>query len=103
MYTPAAAIFDSSQNLWVTNCSDENLNAGTITEFTAMQLANLGTVSDPTPNISLVDDGHMTIFHCPWGEQLATSGNPPPAVFLDSDSFGLNIDSPTMLTFGPIP
>ncbi len=35
--------------------------------------------------------------------QLASSGNPSPAVFLDSDIFGTNIHLPALLTFGPIP
>ena len=35
--------------------------------------------------------------------QLATSGSPSPAVFLDSDIFGINIHQPSLLTFGPIP
>ncbi len=72
---PAAAIFDSSQNLWVTNCSDRTLGAGAISEFTAAQLANLGTDSAPTPNVSLIDNGSLDIFHCPWGAQFDASGN----------------------------
>jgi len=72
---PAAAIFDGLQNLWVSNCNDVTLGAGTITEFTAAQLANLGTDSAPAPNISLIDDGSFDILHCPWGEQFDAAGN----------------------------
>ena len=72
---PAAAVFDSSENLWVTNCNDVTLHAGTITEFTAAQLANLGTISDPAPHISLLDNGSFGILHCPWGEQFDALGN----------------------------
>jgi hypothetical protein len=72
---PDAAAFDSPQNLWVTNCSDPTLSAGAITEFTAAQLAALGTNSKPAANTTLLDDGSLTILHCPWGEQFDTAGN----------------------------
>jgi hypothetical protein len=72
---PDAAAFDSPQNLWVTNCSDPSLSAGAITEFTAAQLAALGTNSKPAANTTLLDDGSLTILHCPWGEQFDTAGN----------------------------
>ena len=72
---PAAAIFDSSQNLWVTNCSDIDLGAGQITEFTAAQLANLGNDNSPAAHIALIDDGSFGNLHCPWGEQFDGAGN----------------------------
>ena len=72
---PDAAAFDSPQNLWVTNCSDPKLNAGSVGEFTAAQLAALGSNSMPTANTTLLDDGSLTILHCPWGEQFDAAGN----------------------------
>ena len=66
--------FDSSQNLWVTNCSDFTLATGSFAEFTAAQLA-LGNDSAPTPNTTLLDDGSLTILNCPWGEQFDAAGN----------------------------
>jgi hypothetical protein len=35
--------------------------------------------------------------------QLVATGSMSPAVFLDSNIFGLNIHQPALLTFGPIP
>lgn len=72
---PAGLAFDSSQNLWVTNCSDFTLGTGAIAEFTAAQLANLGSNSAPDPNTTLLDDGSFTILNCPWGAQFDAAGN----------------------------
>jgi sugar lactone lactonase YvrE len=72
---PAGLAFDSSENLWVANCSDPILGAGAITEFTAAQLANLGNNSTPVPNNALLDDGSLKILSCPWGEQFDVAGN----------------------------
>lgn len=72
---PAGLAFDSSQNLWVTNCSDFTLGTGAIAEFTAAQLANLGSNSAPDPNTTLLDDGSFTILDCPWGAQFDAAGN----------------------------
>lgn len=72
---PAGLAFDSSQNLWVSNCSDFTLGTGAIAEFTAAQLANLGNNSAPDPNTTLLDDGSLTILNCPWGAQFDAAGN----------------------------
>src|SRR5580704_1895829 len=72
---PAGLAFDSSQNLWVSNCSDFVFGTGAIAEFTAAQLANLGSNSMPDPNTTLLDDGSLTILGCPWGEQFDAAGN----------------------------
>ena len=63
---PAGLAFDNSQNLWVANCSDLTLGTGSIAEFTAAQLADLGSNSTPNPNQTLLDDGSFTILNCPW-------------------------------------
>ncbi len=75
LFLPAGLAFDTSQNLWVANCSDHTLNTGAIAEFTAAQLANLGTDSTPDPNLTLLDDGSFTILGCPWGEHFDAAGN----------------------------
>ena len=72
---PAGLAFDNSQNLWVANCSDFVFGTGAIAEFTAAQLANLGSNSMPDPNTTLLDDGSLTILGCPWGEQFDAAGN----------------------------
>ena len=72
---PAGLAFDSSENLWVANCSDFILGTGAIAEFTAAQLANLGSNSMPDPNTTLLDDGSLTILGCPWGAQFDAAGN----------------------------
>ena len=72
---PAGLAFDSSQNLWVSNCSDFTLGTGAIAEFTAAQLADLGNNNAPSPNTTLLDDGSLTILNCPWGAQFDAAGN----------------------------
>lgn len=72
---PAGLAFDSSQNLWVSNCSDVALGTGAIAEFTAAQLADLGNNNAPNPNTTLLDDGSRTILNCPWGAQFDAAGN----------------------------
>jgi len=72
---PAGLAFDSSQNLWVANCSDFIFGTGAIAEFTAAQLANLGNNRTPDPNKTLLDDGSLTILGCPWGAQFDAAGN----------------------------
>jgi hypothetical protein len=72
---PAGLAFDNSQNLWVANCSDLTLGTGSIAEFTAAQLADLGSNSTPDPNQTLLDDGSFTILNCPWGAQFDAAGN----------------------------
>ena len=72
---PAGLAFDSSQNLWVSNCSDFTFGTGAIAEFTAAQLADLGNNNAPIPNTTLLDDGSLTILNCPWGEQFDAAGN----------------------------
>ena len=72
---PAGLAFDSSQNLWVSNCSDFTFGTGAIAEFTAAQLADLGNNNAPIPNTTLLDDGSLTILNCPWGAQFDAAGN----------------------------
>lgn len=72
---PEEALFDQKGNLWVSNCSDLQLGAGTITEFTHNQLENLPKDSSPTPNVILMDDGTFSIFGCPYGIAFGVDGS----------------------------
>ncbi len=68
---PEEALFDASGNLWVTNCSDPVIGAGTITQFTRKQLDNLSKDPSPNPNVTLSDNGSFDIFGCPYGQAFA--------------------------------
>lgn len=75
---PNAAIFDKSNNLWVSNCTNPSINntgAGTIMEFTTAQLKNLGSQPAPTPHATIQDDGTFSTFDCPYGMQFDSHGN----------------------------
>jgi hypothetical protein len=73
--SPEEALFDGAGNLWLTNCSDSILGAGTILEFTSDQLKNLSHDPDPNPNVILTDDGSFNIFGCPYGETFGSDGS----------------------------
>ncbi len=124
---PRAIAFDGSGDLWLTDAT------GKLLEFDAADLGMSGTptpkvIITATPVLTL--DGIALSLDFPEGAafdpagnlwvanlesdnagslaeftpaQLATSGSPSPAVFLDSDIFGTNIHQPSLLTFGPIP
>ncbi|MGH7933353.1 MAG: hypothetical protein ACREQN_09310 [Candidatus Binataceae bacterium] len=70
-----AVIFDHSDNLWVTNCSDSTLGTGTVEEFTHAQLSALSHNPVPPAAVTLVDDGQFDIFECPYGERFDSGGN----------------------------
>jgi sugar lactone lactonase YvrE len=72
---PEGVIFDKHENMWVTNCSDAGAHAGTLQEYTREQIANLGHNPQPSPAVTLVDDGYFDIFDCPYGEEFDSSGN----------------------------
>jgi hypothetical protein len=73
--SPEETLFDASGNLWLTNCSDQLLGAGTILEFTSAQLKNLSKDPTPNPNVILTDDGSFNIFGCPYGEAFGSDGS----------------------------
>ena len=124
---PRAIAFDGAGNLWLADAT------GKLLKFAAADLAMSGTPTptviitatpvvtadgialsldfpegvafDPSGNLwvaNLESDnaGSLAEF---TSAQLASSGSPSPAVFLDSDIFGTNIHQPSLLTFGPIP
>jgi hypothetical protein len=73
--SPEETLFDGAGNLWLTNCSDQILGAGTILEFTSDQLKNLSHDPAPNPNVILTDDGSFDIFGCPYGETFGSDGS----------------------------
>ena len=121
-----AIAFDRDGNLWVANCSLNNL-----VKFNAADLAASGS---PTPAVTIsatvveTATGSTLSLDCPEGlsfdaqgslwasnaisdnfgslakftsSQLAADGMPAPAVFLDSDSTGANLRQPVLITFNP--
>jgi hypothetical protein len=124
---PRAIAFDGSGNLWLADAT------GKLLEFVAADLTMSGTPSPKvtiTATAVVTLDGIALSLDFPEGlafdssgdlwvanlesdnagslaeftpAQLASSGSPSPAVFLDSDIFGINIHQPALITFGPIP
>lgn len=73
--SPEEALFDASGNLWVTNCSDPVIGAGTVTQFTRKQLKKLKKDPSPNPTVTLSDDGTFSIFGCPYGAAFGSDGS----------------------------
>jgi streptogramin lyase len=124
---PRGLAFDASANLWISDATGElfkfasaSLGASgslmpTVTIAATIVITADGFASsldnpdglafDPSGNLwvsNLESDNAGSIAEF-TAAQLATSGSPSPAVFLDSDIFGININLPALLTFGPIP
>jgi sugar lactone lactonase YvrE len=99
---PQQMLFDKKGNLWVTNCADDTIGAGTIAEYTAHQVSQFSKNPDPDPAVLLTDDGTFNIFDCPYGEAFDSSGN-----LWVTNRFGLNVVefTPSQLEAGgaPIP
>jgi hypothetical protein len=83
---PQQMLFDKKGNLWVTNCVDNTIGAGTIAEYTAHQVSQFSRNPDPDPAVLLTDDGTFNIFDCPYGEAFDSSGN-----LWVSNRFGSNV------------
>jgi hypothetical protein len=124
---PRSLAFDAGGNLWTSDCFGQlfklaasSLSASgspsptvtisatsvaTATGFASSLDCPEGLAFDPSGNLwvsNLISDNAGSIAEF-TAAQLATTGSPSPAVFLDSDVFGLNIDAPAQLTFGPVP
>lgn len=100
---PWTIAFDKNGNLWSTNYN--NGSNGTITEYTASQLKNLGSNPAPTPNVvisglagpsGLTFDSAGDLWVADWlhhklveftPSQLATTGSPTPTITITSASF----------------
>jgi streptogramin lyase len=72
---PEGVVFDKHKNLWVTNCSDPVNDAGSVVEFTQAQLRGLKNNPAPLPANSLLDDGALGVFDCPYGSEFDKNGN----------------------------
>jgi secreted PhoX family phosphatase len=75
MVQPEQVLFDKKGNLWITNCSDSTIGAGTIAKYTAHQVSQFSTNPSPNPEVLLTDDGSFNIFDCPYGEAFDSNGN----------------------------
>jgi hypothetical protein len=71
--SPEAVTFDKNDNLWVTNCTDPTLNAGSIVEFERAKLASLS--NNPPSRVVLTDNGNYDYLDCPYGAKFDSSGN----------------------------
>lgn len=123
-----AVTLDHDGNLWVANCGFNDA----VLMFNASDLATSGsktpavkleatTVTTPTGTaLSLDCPEGLTFDHAGnlWvsnatsdtfgslikfkKDQLAASGSPSPAVFLDADATGTNLNQPVLIDFGPL-
>jgi hypothetical protein len=127
MGDPRGLAFDAGGNLWVTDATGKLLKfvaADLVTSgsrtptviITATSVATADGVAmslDFPEGLAFDSDGSLWVSNLESDNagslahftvaQLAVTGNPSPAVFLDSDEFGLNLHQPAALTFGPIP
>jgi sugar lactone lactonase YvrE len=67
--------FDSSLNLWSTNCTGGVDRQGSVTEFTLAQLKNLHSVYSPPANVVISDDVSGHSLDCPQSLQFDKTGN----------------------------
>ncbi len=73
--TPDAVTFDSSNNLWSTNCHGGPDSQGSITEFTLAQLQSLHNNNSPTPITVVYNNPILGSLDCPTGSTFDQSGN----------------------------
>ncbi len=125
---PRALAFDANGNLWVCDGTNNQLY-----KFLAADLTKTGTLApaivisstavssfganslDLPEGMVFDDDGSGALWVANINSdnvgsvvkftaaQLSSTGSPSPAVFLDSDPFGVNFHQPALLTFGPVP
>jgi DNA-binding beta-propeller fold protein YncE len=127
MGDPRGLAFDADGNLWVTDAT------GKLLKFAASDIVTSGSKTptviitatlvvtaggfamslDFPEGLAFDSDGSLWVSNLDsdnagsvaafTAAQLAATGNPSPAIFLDSDAFGLNFHQPAQLSFGPIP
>jgi ligand-binding sensor domain-containing protein len=124
---PRGITLDAAGNLWVANYVGGANNLGTVVEFAA---ADLDVSGSPNPAVTISStpvgetnsingcrgvafdrNGNLWVsnfFSDQFGSvaeftkhQIRTGGSPTPAVFLDSNAQGSNINQPELITFGP--
>lgn len=127
--TPEPIAFDEHGSLWVANNEDPLQDLGSVVEFTSDQLTATGSptpavtltatlVTDTTSDnlqfprgITFDKQGNLWVANESSDENgslaefgpgaLGASGSPQPAVFLDSNVGGTNLNAPFMISFGP--
>jgi hypothetical protein len=72
---PQQVLFDKKGNLWITNCIDSVVGAGSIAEFTHAQVSRFSHDPSPDPNVTIFDDGSFNGIHCPYGEAFDKNDN----------------------------
>jgi secreted PhoX family phosphatase len=120
---PSAIAFDGKGNQWVSNCLGPTLTefapqaaSGSPTPLVILQSTTVTTPSGSAPSLSCPEGlafdrkGNLWVSNALsdnagsvvefTSAQLAASGSPAPAVFLDSKSDGSNISQPSLLSFG---
>ena len=75
LMTPDAVTFDSSNNLWSTNCHGGPDSQGSVTEFTLAQLQSLHNDNRPTPITVVYNNPVLGSLDCPTGSAFDQSGN----------------------------
>jgi sugar lactone lactonase YvrE len=128
--TPEPVAFDADGSLWVANNTDPVLQLGTVVKFSSSQLTSTGSPTPAVIlTATTVTGTSAESFDIPCGlafdkqgnlwvgndasdqngsleeftpEDLSASGSPQPAVFLDSNAVGTNIDGPLLISFGPV-
>lgn len=123
-----AVTLDKSGNLWVANCGFTDA----VLMFSASDLASSGSKTPAIKlegTLVTTPTGTALSLDCPEGltfdqsgnlwvsnatsdtfgslikfkkDQLAASGSPSPAVFLDADANGTNLNQPVLIDFGPL-
>jgi len=121
-----AVAFDPAQNQWVANCFSNTVVKFLATDITATgsptPAVTIGSTTVTTPGgsadsvscpegLAFDKRGHLWVSNLQsdtFGslaefttDQLASSGSPAPAVFIDADSTGSNLNEPVLLSFGP--
>ncbi len=97
---PQEVLFDKKGNLWITNCSDLTLGAGTLTEYTAHQVSQFSKNPSADPAVVLSDGGSFESLDCPYGEAFDSKGN-----LWVSNKFGADLVefTPAQLQIGGAP
>jgi DNA-binding beta-propeller fold protein YncE len=72
---PQEVLFDKKGNLWITNCVDSGMGAGSIAEYTHGQVSRFSHDPSPDPNVIIFDDGSFNGIHCPYGEAFDKNDN----------------------------
>jgi len=123
---PDALAFDREGNLWVSNCAGNTLLRFSATDINGNG-APTPEITIEATTVTTTPPSTADSLHCPEGitfdskgnlwvsngisdtfgslaeftpSQLAASGSPAPAVFIDADSKGVSLNQPVLIDFG---